>query len=162
MTGRGAPSCVQPMLVALLGSLVLALVPSVSGIDVSPVNGSRARPPTSFRPTTFRFASRHTTYAVSTMDSSDQTVDVFYPVLDPESKDHRPLFFEGGRQFPLISYAHGFEGGGDLNIFVYFPLLFELASYGTWTAPSGVSPTFHQCSCMSGWPLTPLSAVECR
>ena len=32
--------------------------------------------------------------------------------------------------FPLISYAHGFSGGGNIDIFAYFPLLHELASWG--------------------------------
>ena len=77
------------------------------------------------------------------LDSSDQTVDVFYPsqlkeeVGRGEGNHHggsvSPFFgiaTDGKRQFPLVAFAHGWNGGGDLNIYSYYPLLSELASYG--------------------------------
>lgn len=74
-----------------------------------------------------KFVSRRTTYQITSLDSSDQTIDVFYPSLEEAGRQSGS---SPGKKFPLVSYAHGLYGGGDMNIAVYYPLLFELSSYG--------------------------------
>ena len=53
------------------------------------------------------------------LDSTDRKVDVYYPSNGVK-----------GKSFPLISYAHGDHGGGDLNHLGYWSQLHALASYG--------------------------------
>ena len=76
------------------------------------------------------YMTAHTTYHASTLDPSDQAVDVFYPETQARGARRRGMRRADEDGFPLISYAHGFSGGGNIDIFAYFPLLHELASWG--------------------------------
>eukprot|EP00940_MAST-03C_sp_MAST-3C-sp2_P002562 g2562.t1 len=55
-------------------------------------------------------------YRVDVFDSSDPHVFVFFP--------------KNMTRVPLISYAHGLFGGGEIDIAGYFPLFHQIASYG--------------------------------
>ena len=63
------------------------------------------------------FETGHKTFKVDAMDSTDRTVDVFFP---------KNLT----RQVPLISYVHGAGGGGSIDSIAYIPPLEALASFG--------------------------------
>ena len=49
------------------------------------------------------FSTSTKTYTVQSLDSTDRKVDVYYPTNGSK-----------GDTFPLISYAHGDHGGGDI------------------------------------------------
>lgn len=61
----------------------------------------------------------HSAFKVSSMDSTDQWIDVYYPT-PPNAI---------ARTFPLLSYAHGDAGGG-IDSIAYKPILETMASYG--------------------------------
>lgn len=65
------------------------------------------------------FSTSSKTYDLETLDSTDRKVDVYYPSDGAK-----------GTTFPLISYAHGDHGGGDVNRLGYWSQLHALASYG--------------------------------
>jgi hypothetical protein len=54
-------------------------------------------------------------------DRTDRTVDVYYPSPMPEVAN---------RNFPLISFAHGYSGGGPVDNIAYGELLRSLAGFG--------------------------------
>ena len=54
------------------------------------------------------FPTSHAVFRAPEIDSSDQTIDVIYPVGALARL----------RQFPLISYAHGFAGGS-VSVFLF-------------------------------------------
>jgi dienelactone hydrolase len=53
-------------------------------------------------------------------DSSDARVDVYYPTTG----------LAEGRVVPLVSFAHGLLGGGDVMNAAYIPMLLQWAKYG--------------------------------
>jgi hypothetical protein len=55
-----------------------------------------------------QYATRVKSFAVGTLDASDPSVMVIYPSNATK-----------GETFPLISYAHGMAGGGNLDILGY-------------------------------------------
>ena len=65
------------------------------------------------------FTTAYASYNVSTMDRTDQWIDIYYP------NDNTT-----GRRWPLLSYAHGLYGGGAVDSIAYKPLLQAMASYG--------------------------------
>ena len=54
-------------------------------------------------------------------DASDRTIHIFAPAV-PISQNYT--------QFPLLVYAHGYLGGGELDILGYSDLFHQIASYG--------------------------------
>jgi len=68
------------------------------------------------------FHTNHAQFKVSTMDTTDQYIDVYYPNTSTTPKLTR--------QYPLISYAHGLDGGGNIDYIAYKPMLQAIASHG--------------------------------
>jgi predicted dienelactone hydrolase len=84
------------------------------------------------QPTSGPYDTASTDFEVAAFDSSDQNLWVIYPSNAT-----------AGTKFPLISYAHGMAGGGQLDILGYTALFNQLASYGFIVA----APK----SCNEGW-----------
>ena len=74
---------------------------------------------TDAQPTQGPYATASATYEVPSFDHSDQHVWIIYPSNA-----------SAGSKFPLISYAHGMAGGGDLDILGYTALFNQMASFG--------------------------------
>ena len=78
-----------------------------------PRGGFLIRPP---------FRAEHSKLVDQHQDRTDRTVDVYYP---------SPAHEKGAnRRFPMISYAHGYSGGGPVNNIAYGELLRGLAGFG--------------------------------
>lgn len=68
------------------------------------------------------FRAEHSKLLDQRQDRTDRTVDVYYP---------SPVLGKGvNRSFPMISYAHGYSGGGPVNNIAYEELLRGLAGFG--------------------------------
>ena len=70
-------------------------------------------------PTRGPYATGFKVFQAGALDKTDQHVHVFYPTNT--SSDLR---------FPLISYAHGAAGGGELDIIGYHYIFSQMASFG--------------------------------
>ena len=68
------------------------------------------------------FKTDYTSFTVKGQDTTDPTVDIYYPT-DLTTKN-------ATRKAPLISFAHGDGGGGPIDWVAYIPLLQNIASYG--------------------------------
>lgn len=80
-------------------------------------------------PTHGQYTAKAKIYDVPTFDRTDQHVHVFYPETAPN-----------GSRFPLIAYAHGLFGGGEVDIVGYHLLFEQIASFGyVVAAPAGCS-----------------------
>ena len=100
----------------LLGALLLVgCAPLLHGeaLGSVPAGGVLQRPP---------LAASHAELRDSEQDRTDRTVDVYYPTPDDTS--------EANRSFPLISFAHGYSGGGAVTNIAYGELLKGLAGFG--------------------------------
>ena len=97
------------LLSATVGSILAT--PSSSSIPCGPL-GCDTGP----------FHTNHAQFKVSTMDTTDQYIDVYYPNTSTTPKLTR--------QYPLISYAHGLDGGGNIDYIAYKPMLQAIASHG--------------------------------
>jgi len=94
---------------ALLGALLL----HGEALGSVPAGGVLLRPP---------LAASHAELRDSEQDRTDRTVDVYYPTPDDSEANNR--------SFPLISFAHGYSGGGAVTNIAYGELLKGLAGFG--------------------------------
>jgi hypothetical protein len=66
------------------------------------------------------YDTKETTFVVPSLDSTNQVVDCFYPVGNNTMNS----------SFRLLSYTHGFGGGGIVEPVGYFSLFRDIASFG--------------------------------
>eukprot|EP01048_Picozoa_sp_COSAG05_P011218 COSAG05_NODE_1043_length_6061_cov_10.071285_5_plen_341_part_00 len=77
-----------------------------------PAGGTMIKPP---------LKTKHVEMHDAKQDSTDRTVDVFYPETGQAS---------GGAKYPLLSFAHGYGGGGAVEDIAYHSLLSGVAGFG--------------------------------